>query len=277
MKYYAGLDVSMKETFVCVVDESGKRISETCISTEPKVIFSYFDSLKLNIELIGLESGAISHWLITELRNLDLPVKCIDARHINAVLSVKINKTDKNDARGIADAMRCGLYKEVKAKKKEEIALNTLLNSRKMLVDQRTQLLSCIRGLMKPYGIRLGAIGSSSKSIEIILQSLEEIPEIAASSLRELVKVLSIKIQTIKDLDKKIQEQVRVNKEAQLLRTIPGVGPITALRFIAEISEPNRFLKSKSVGAYVGMNSKAIFIRRNSKTRKDFQMRPQRP
>ena len=277
MKYYAGLDVSMKETFVCVVDESGKRISETCISTEPKVIFSYFDSLKLNIELIGLESGAISHWLTTELRNLDLPVKCIDARHINAVLSVKINKTDKNDARGIADAMRCGLYKEVKAKKKEEIALNTLLNSRKMLVDQRTQLLSCIRGLMKPYGIRLGAIGSSSKSIEIILQSLKEIPEIAASSLRELVKVLSIKIQTIKDLDKKIQEQVRVNKEAQLLRTIPGVGPITALRFIAEISEPNRFLKSKSVGAYVGMNSKAIFIRRNSKTRKDFQMRPQRP
>lgn len=253
MRYYAGLDVSMKETFVCVVDELGKRISEKSVETEPKVIFSYLNSLKINIELVGMESGAMSHWLTTELRNLGLPIKCIDARHVAAILSVKINKTDKNDARGIADAMRCGLYKEVRAKEKEEIALNTLLNGRKMLINQRTQLLSCVRGLLKPFGIRLGAIGNSVKSIEIILASLKDLPETVISTVSELIKVVISNMQSVKELDKKIGEKVRANKEAQLLRSIPGIGPITALRFIAEICDPHRFLKSKSVGAYVGM------------------------
>ena len=113
MKYYAGLDVSMKETFVCVVDDSGKRVYEKLVPTDPKKITSKLKELNLNIELIGLESGSLSHWLTTELRELNLPVKCIDARHVAAILSVNINKTDKNDARGIADAMRCGLFKEV--------------------------------------------------------------------------------------------------------------------------------------------------------------------
>jgi transposase len=253
MKYYAGLDVSMKETFVCVIDQSGKRLCEKSISTEPKAIFSYLNGLKLEIELVGLESGALSHWLTTELKNLGLRVKCIDARHIAAVLSVKINKTDKNDARGIADAMRCGLYKEVKAKEKEVIALSTLLNGRKMLVDQRTQLLSCIRGLLKPFGIRLGTIGKSLKSIEVILKALKEVPETVVSTMHELIKVLVANMASTKELDKKVQEKLRANKEAQLLISIPGVGPITSLRFIADICEPSRFSKSKSVGAYVGL------------------------
>lgn len=111
MKYFAGLDVSMKETFLCVVDEQGKRYCEKAVSTDPETIANFLFSLDVSIEIAGLESGSLSHWLTEKLRKLGVPIKCIDARHIAAILSVNVNKTDRNDARGIADAMRCNLYK----------------------------------------------------------------------------------------------------------------------------------------------------------------------
>ena len=253
MAYYIGLDVSMKETFVCVVNQEGKRVHEKSIPTEPHTITMYLRSLNLEIALIGLESGSLSHWLTTSLKELELPVKCIDARHIAAVLSVNINKTDKNDARGIADAMRCGLYKEVQAKEPDQIALNTLLNARKQLVDQRTQTMGCIRGLLKPYGIRLGSIGSSARSLDTIRKELYKIPDVGARGMESLLCVLKVIIEQIKILDIQVRELVQNSKPATLLKTIPGIGAVTSLRFLAEIGKPTRFKRSKSVGAYVGM------------------------
>lgn len=253
MKHYAGLDVSMKETFVCVVDENGERVIEKEISTDPKTIANFLKGLGLGIQVVGLESGSLSHWLTDELLKLDLPVKCIDARHIAAVLSVKVNKTDRNDARGIADAMRCNLYKEVVVKNKQEIEMCTLLNSRKHLVDQRVQTLGCIRGLLKAYGIRISSLGSSVKSIGLIEKELVQVPSVAANAIRQLLISFKVLLDTIKDLDKQVHQMIKRSQKAQLLMTIPGVGPLTALRFIAEVGNPERFKKSKSVGAYVGM------------------------
>lgn len=256
MKHYVGLDVSMKETFVCVVNQEGKRIKEKSLPTMPCEIHRYLQSLELDIELVGLESGSLSHWLTTELANLGLRVKCIDARHIAAVLSININKTDRNDGRGIADAMRCGLYKEVRAKNPDQIALGTLLNSRKQIVEQRVQLLNCIRGLLKPFGIRLGALGQTAKSIKLIRAQLPKIPEIASKAIENQLRVLEIVIESIKELDKQVKQQVRKESHAELLMSVPGVGPVTALRYLTEICDPSRFRKSKSVGAYVGMTPK---------------------
>lgn len=195
----------------------------------------------------------MSHWLTEELQRLDVPAKCIDARHIAAILSVNINKTDKNDARGIADAMRCGLYKEVGVKSKDHISMCTLLNSRRQLVDQRVQLSGCIRGLLKPYGIRLGAISKGVAAIDIIREKLSEIPIIAAKSIEQLLCVLKDLLEAIKNFDRQILKQTQKCSQAQLLMTIPGVGPITSLRYLAEIGDVVRFSRSKSVGAYVGM------------------------
>jgi len=253
MKYYAGLDVSMKETFVCVIDEQGKRLCEKAVSTDPSTIAKFLMNLEVSIELAGLESGSLSHWLTDELLKLDVPVKCIDARHIAAILSVNVNKTDRNDARGIADAMRCNLYKEVRVKNKNEIALCTLLNSRRQLIDQRVQLLGSTRGMLKPYGIRLSSLGSSVKSIAIIEKELLNIPTTASKAIQQLLRVFETVLAAIKELDQEIKNQIKENEPAQLLMTIPGVGPLTSLRFIAEICEPKRFIRSKSVGAYVGM------------------------
>ena len=253
MRYYAGLDISMKETFVCVVDEKGKKFCEKSVSTDPSTIASFIHGLEIPIEVAGLESGSLSHWLTEELQRLDVPVKCIDARHAAAILSVNINKTDKNDARGIADAMRCNMYREVSIKSKEHIALCTLLNSRRQLVDQRVQLSGCIRGLLKPYGIRLGALSKGVGAIDIIKEKLSQIPSVAAKSIEQLLCVLKDLLEAIKNFDREITKQVKEYPQAQLLMTIPGVGPITSLRFLAEIGNASRFSRSKSVGAYVGM------------------------
>lgn len=253
MNYYAGLDVSMKETFVCIVDEKGKIYCEQEVSTDPSAIANYIYGLDVEIEVAGLESGSLSHWLTDELQKLDVPVKCIDARHVSAFLSVNVNKTDKNDARGIANAMRCNLYKEVSVKSKKHIALCTLLNSRKQLVDQRVQLFGCVRGLLKPYGIRLGQVGNKVAGIQAVQERLSEIPKEAANGITQLLEVLEQVLESIKKLDAEISQQIKENEEAQLLMTTPGIGPITALRFLAEICNPTRFTYSKSVGAYVGM------------------------
>ena len=118
------------ETFVCVVDSKGKKICEKSLDTDPKAISMFLHGLNLDIELVGLESGSLSHWLTEQLQEMKMPAKCIDARHIAALLSVNVNKTDRNDARGIANALRCGMYKEVRVKKKAELASCTLLNTR---------------------------------------------------------------------------------------------------------------------------------------------------
>lgn len=253
MKHYVGLDVSMKETFVCVVNDSGKKMYEKSVKTDPQTIASYLKGLDLDLKLIGLESGSISHWLTTELKSFDMPVKCIDARHISAVLSVNINKTDRNDARGLADAMRCGLYKEVKIKSREDIAICTLLNSRKQLVNQRVEVMGCIRGLLKTFGIRLGFLGKNLKGVEVLKASLSSLPKHAVSGIEQLLESLKALLKSIEALDKEIKGLVKETKQAQVLMSIPGIGPITALHFLAEIFDPHRFTHSKSVGAYVGM------------------------
>lgn len=157
MKYYVGLDISMKETFICIEDELGKILYRGHVKTDPDLIAEKLNKFQVSIEKVGVESGSISHWLVDKLRELGIPAICIDARKMAAVLSVQINKTDKNDARGIAQAMRCGLYKEVHQKSQHAIEVGTLMGCRKLLVEQKVQTSNAIRGFLKTYGIRLGS------------------------------------------------------------------------------------------------------------------------
>lgn len=140
MKYYAGLDVSMKETFICIEDEEGKILAQGKTRTDPKLIAEYLKKFTVRIDKVGLESGSLCHWLISELKQADISAICIDARKMATILSVQVNKTDKNDARGIATAIRCGLYREVCPKSPIALEINTLLSSRKLLIQQRVQI-----------------------------------------------------------------------------------------------------------------------------------------
>ena len=156
MQHYVGFDVSLKQTAVCVVDQAGKIRREGMVASEPKAIADFIAANAPQAIRIGFESGATSTWLWTELKKLGLPVICIDARHAKAALKMQINKSDRNDAIGIARIMQCGWYKEVRVKDLESHAVRALLSNRALLVELKRDLENQIRGLLKNLGLVIG-------------------------------------------------------------------------------------------------------------------------
>lgn len=169
MKYYAGLDVSMKETFICILSEEGKKVYESHVYSDPKIIYNELTKSGYELEKVGLESGSLCSYLTKGLKSLGSKAICIDSRKMAAILSVTVNKTDKNDARGIADAMRCNHYKEVNLRDSQDDSIGILLKSRSMLVNTRTTLKNTVRGHLKCYGVRLGVV--SNKKFSTMVRS----------------------------------------------------------------------------------------------------------
>jgi transposase len=156
MQHYVGLDVSLKQTAVCVVDQAGKIRREGMVASDPRAIADFIAANAPHVARIGFESGATSTWLWTELKKLGLPVICIDARHAKAALKMQINKSDRNDAVGIARIMQCGWFKEVRVKDLDSHAIKALLVSRALLVKIKRDLENQIRGLLKNLGLVIG-------------------------------------------------------------------------------------------------------------------------
>lgn len=252
MKYYTGLDVSMKTTSVCIVDQDGKIILEETVATDPATLNAIIKATRLKIEKIAIESGSISHWLVEELIERDLPIICIDSRKMSKVLSLKINKTDKNDARLIAEALRCGFYSEVHQKTQENVDVRILINSRRTLKDVSIKLKNTIRGHLKAFGIRLGLVKNKQFSIKV-RELLKDKSEIVQCGLDELLATFeSINLQ-LEKLEDKLEEMAKNDEDIQLLMTIPGIGIITAFTYKTYLGDPKRFKTSRAVGAYFGM------------------------
>lgn len=250
--YYVGLDISMKTTDVCVMDAKGRIVREQQVASHPDDIVELLAEINYDIETVGLESGPISHWFTEKLRGYGLDARCLDARHLAGFLHLQINKTDKNDARGIAEAMRYGAGREVAIKSEEMRSLSTLLTSRRLMVRQRGQLMMTIRGMLKLHGIRLGALPKTVSVIPKIRQAIADL----SPSVKEAVEVLLVdlkgKFERVKAFDKELRREVRERPAAQLLMTAQGIGPVTALQYLVEIGDPSRFRRSRSVGAYIG-------------------------
>ncbi len=156
MEHYVGLDVSLKLTAICIVDQTGRIEREGVVASNPEAIAAFIKSHAPHVARIGLETGATSTWLWTELHKMGLPVICIDARHAKAALKMQINKSDRNDAVGIARIMQCGWYKEVRVKDLDSHAIKALLVSRALLVKIKRDLENQIRGLLKNLGLVIG-------------------------------------------------------------------------------------------------------------------------
>src|SRR5216117_506213 len=133
MDYFAGLDVSVKDTNVCIVDDTGKIIREVKVASEPDALLQVLRNATYRFKRIGLEAGPLSQWLFSALGEANLPVICVETRHMRAVLQAQINKTDRNDARGISQMMRVGLYRPVHVKTLRSQKLRVLLTHRKLL------------------------------------------------------------------------------------------------------------------------------------------------
>src|SRR5213080_4874568 len=219
MVHYIGLDVSLKRTSICVVNEVGSVVREGVVESEPEAIAAFVRSKAPGAVRIGLETGPTATWLWTELKQLGLPVICIDARHAKAVLKMQINKSDRNDAAGIARIMQTGWFKEVRVKDLDSHSVRALLASRALLVKIKRDLENQIRGLLKNLGLVIGRAKFNVFAVRAE-ELIEDRPELIAA--------------------------VRM----------PGVGPITALCFKATIDDPTRFKRSRSVGAYVGLTTR---------------------
>jgi transposase len=251
MEYYVGLDVSLKQTSICVVDQTGSVVREGVVESDAEAISVYVRSKAPGAVRIGLETGPTSTWLWTELKRLGLPVICIDARHAKAVLKMQINKSDRNDAIGIARIMQTGWFKEVHVKDIDSHSVRALLASRALLVKIKRDLENHDRGLLKNLGLVIGRAKFDVFAVRAE-ELIEDRPELVAA-VRPLLEARTAVERQVSELDRKVMKLVRCDAQVRRFMTVPGVGPITALTFKATIDDPARFARSRSVGAYIGL------------------------
>ena len=254
MEHYVGLDVSLKLTSICVVNETGSIVREGVVDSDPEAIAAFVRSNAPNVVRIGLETGPTATWLWTELKRLDLPVICIDARHAKAVLTMQINKSDRNDAAGIGRIMQTGWFKEVRVKDLDSHSVRALLASRALLVKIKRDLENQIRGLLKNLGLVIGR--AKFNVFAVRAEELIESRPALIAAVRPLLEARKAIERQVGDLDRKVHKLARHDVQVRRFMTAPGVGPITALRFKATIDDPTRFKRSRSVGAYAGLTTR---------------------
>ena len=251
MDHFAGLDVSVKETSVCIVDETGKIVREVKVASEPGALLAVLKNPAYCFKRIGLEAGPLSQWLFSALAEEELPVLCVETRHMRAVLKAQINKTDRNDARGIAQMIRVGLYRPVHVKTLRSQKLRMLLTHRKLLQSKAIAVDNDLRGTLRNFGLKVGMVGAARFEARI-KELVENLPDLAAM-VEPLLVVRRVLREQMGVLHRRVLTVVRDDEVCRRLMTVPGVGPVVALTYRATVDVPARFRKSKSVGAVFGL------------------------
>jgi hypothetical protein len=178
MEHFAGLDVSVKETSICIVDDTGRIVREVKVASEPGSLLQVLKNNAYHFKRIGLEAGPLSQWLFSALGEANLPVICVETRHMRAVLKAQINKTDRNDARGMAQMMRAGLYRPVHVKTLRSQKLRMLLTHRKLLQSKAIAVENDLRGTLRNFGLKVGIVGKLKFETRI-RELVENLPDLA--------------------------------------------------------------------------------------------------
>jgi len=251
MDHFAGLDVSVKETSVCIVDDTGRIVREVKVESEPEDLLQVLGNPAYRFKRIGLEAGPLSQWLFSALAEAGLPVICVETRHMRAVLKAQINKTDRNDARGMAQMMRVGLYRPVHVKTLRSQKMRMLLTHRKLLQSKAIDIDNDLRSTLRNFGLKVGMVGTVKFEARI-RELVENLPDLA-----ELVEPLLVVRRVLREQfviqHRRLLAIVRGDEVCRRLMTVPGVGPVVALTYRATVDVPARFRKSKAVGAVFGL------------------------
>lgn len=253
MPYYAGLDVSLEETSVCIVDECGERIGEFKVLSEPSNIATCLKETGYTFSRVGLEAGPLSQWLYEGLIAEGLPAICVETRHMKKLLSAERVKTDRNDARGIARMMRAGLYKPVHVKSRTSQEHRALLTSRALVKGQRRAVENEIRGVLRNFGLKVGQPGVAHGAFENRIRELLEGEPGLLAIIEPMLKLRRHLLETISGMDKDVLAIARSDEVCRQLMSVPGVGPLVALTFRASVDNPARFTRSRGVGAHFGL------------------------
>jgi transposase len=251
MKRYAGLDVSVRETSICIIDADGRIVREVKIASEGDALVIALQSIGVAYERIGIEAGPLSQHLYCALTKAGLPIICVETRHMQAALSAqRLNKTDRHDARGIARMMRVGLYKPVHVKTPRSQRLRMLLTTRKLLGAKLLDIENDLRGT-RNFGLKVGKV--SPAAFEARVRELATGDPIVAAIVEPVLTARRALREQVAVLHKMLLDVARRDDICRRLMTVPGVGPVVALTFRATVDQPARFARSRSVGAHFGL------------------------
>ncbi|TRD14905.1 IS110 family transposase [Palleronia caenipelagi] len=258
MEYYAGLDVSLKEISICVVDANGKTIARGTCPADPEAVAGWFRNRDLRPRRIVHESGMLSIWLQRGMARLGLPVICIDARKAHKALSARLNKSDAADAEGLAQLARTGWFTPVHIRSEGADRLRSLIGARERLIRLRKDLEGHIRGVLKTFGIRMSGIGQGQQrqAFRDQLAKAGEADQVLRAIADGFIATHATLCQAADDLDKAVKRKAKADPVARRLMTIPGVGPVNALSFIGLVDDPGRFSRTSDVGAFLGLTPK---------------------
>jgi transposase len=251
MDHYAGIDVSLEQSSVCVVDASGKIVQEDKVASEPEALIAWLNSLGFGLARIGLEAGPLSQWLYAAMREADLAVELLETRHVRDAFKAMPVKSDRNDARGIAQLMRLGWFRSVHCKSIVAQEVRALLTARKLVQSKLRDVENSLRGILRGFGLkvckttqhrfaqRVCDLVSGHPSLEMIAQAL--------------LAVHAVLLREFKGFESRVRAIARQDAKARLLMSTPAVGPIVALTYASAIDDPGRFKSSKRVGAHFGL------------------------
>src|SRR5258706_9144770 len=253
MDNFAGLDVRVKETSICIVDDTGRIVREVKVASEPEAVLKVRGNPTCRFKRIGLEAGPLSQWLFSALAEAELPVICVETRHMQAVLKAQINKTDRNDARGIAQMIRVGLYRPVHVKTLRSQKLRMLLTHRNLLQSKAIAIDNDLRGTLRNFGLKVGVVGTVKFEARI-KELVENLPDLAVL-VEPLLMVRRVLREQFSILHRRLLAIVRDDEVCRRLMTVPGVGPVVALTYRGTVDVPARFRTSKAVGAALGLKT----------------------
>ena len=251
MEHYAAVDVSLEWSSICIVDPSGQIVREAKVRSEREAVVDFLQTSGLTLARIGLEAGPLSQWLHAGLVEAGLPATCIETRHVKAALKAMTVKTDKNDARGMAQLMRLGWFRPVHVKTLVAQEIRALLTARRLLLAKLCDLETSLRGILRGFGLKVGTISK--------LRFESRIRELAAGQAmleRVVEPVLRVHAGLRGEyavLHRTLLAAVRDDQVCRRLMTVPGVGAVVAMTFKAAIDQPERFQHSKAVGAHFGL------------------------
>src|ERR1700681_139828 len=254
MEHYAGIDVSLESASLCVVDATGRILREAKVASEPEVLIGWFSRLGLVVTRIGLEAGPLSQWLFAGMRDAGLAVELLETRHVRNAFKTMPVKTDRKDARGIAQLIRLGWVRPGHCKSMGAQETRALLTARKLVQSKLHDVEMSLRGILRGFGLKVGA--TTPRSFEGRIRELvaghPSLEELAAS----LLAVRGVLVREFNGFERRVRTAARQDVRARLLMTTPGVGAIVSLTVASAIDDPARFRSSKMVGAHFGMTPK---------------------
>jgi transposase len=254
MNHYAGIDVSLECSSVCVVDAGGKIAREDVAASEPEALIAWFGSLEFEVTRIGLEAGPLSQWLYAALRDAGFAVELLETRHVRDAFKAMPVKTDRKDAQGIAQLMRLGWFRPVHCKSIDAQETRAILSARKLVQSKLHDIEMSLRGTLRGFGLKVGRTTPNRFAARIneLVAGHPTLQVITTS----LLAVHAVLLREFKGFEKRVRMMARDDERVKLLMSTPGVGALVALTYASGIDDPGRFKSSKQAGAHFGMTPK---------------------